>query len=138
MSKSKYFAIYSLGVVSFLVGSIGLVLPILPTTVFWIVATWCFLRTNPALAEKILAKPGIGRTIQDYLEFRIIRRPTKRVIALIMLGAYMLLVILHGWTKISSISGIIMLMVSLWIWSHPEVSSNSKVDPGPSKSNRTE
>lgn len=138
MNKSKHLAIYSLGVISFLLGSIGLLLPILPTTVFWIVATWCFLRTNPALAEKILAKPGIGSTIKDYLEFHIISRPTKRLITLIMLAAYALLVTVHGWSTTSFISAIVMLMVTLWIWSHPEVGISPKVTSGISKPDVTD
>ncbi len=48
------------------VGSIGLVVPGLPTTVFFIMAAWCFSRSSERLEKWVLELPGIGQMVRDY------------------------------------------------------------------------
>ncbi|MEH6409025.1 MAG: YbaN family protein [Hyphomonas sp.] len=57
-----------LGMFAFAVGAIGLALPIWPTTIFWIAAALAFARSNPAWAQWIYARPGIGQPIRDFAE----------------------------------------------------------------------
>lgn len=48
------------------VGGIGLVVPGLPTTVFFIMAAWCFSRSSRRLELWVLSLPGIGQMVTDY------------------------------------------------------------------------
>lgn len=48
------------------VGGLGVVVPGLPTTVFFILAAWCFSRSSRRLEEWVLNLPGIGQLVQDY------------------------------------------------------------------------
>lgn len=48
------------------VGGIGLVVPGLPTTVFFIMAAWCFSRSSRRLENWVLNLPGIGPMVRDY------------------------------------------------------------------------
>jgi uncharacterized membrane protein YbaN (DUF454 family) len=48
------------------IGSIGVVVPGLPTTVFFIVAAACFSRSSPRFEQWVLNLPKIGRTVGDY------------------------------------------------------------------------
>ena len=54
------------GVLAVAVGSIGVVVPGLPTTVFFIVAAACFARCNPRLERWVLDLPRIGPLVRDH------------------------------------------------------------------------
>jgi hypothetical protein len=49
------------GVVSVGVGAIGVVVPGLPTTVFLLIASYCFTRSCPWLEERLLRRPVFAR-----------------------------------------------------------------------------
>ena len=57
-----------IGFVFLAIGAIGLVLPVWPTTIFWIIAALCFARSHPAARDWIYKRPGIGPQIEDYVE----------------------------------------------------------------------
>lgn len=61
----------------FAVGLLGTVLPVLPTTIFWIIAAACFAKGCPAMARKIYAWPGIGPAVEAFLSHGIIARKAK-------------------------------------------------------------
>lgn len=48
------------------VGGIGVVVPGLPTTVFFIMAAWCFSRSSRRLERWVLGLPGVGPMVVDY------------------------------------------------------------------------
>lgn len=48
------------------VGSVGVVVPGLPTTVFFIVAAWCFGRSNPRFEQWVLNLPRVGQLVRDH------------------------------------------------------------------------
>jgi uncharacterized protein len=48
------------------IGAIGVVVPGLPTTVFFVVAAWCFGRSSPRFEAWVLGLPKIGPLVQDH------------------------------------------------------------------------
>ena len=50
------------------IGASGRFVPVWPTTIFWILAALCFARSSPAARDWIYARPGIGPTIQTFIE----------------------------------------------------------------------
>jgi uncharacterized membrane protein YbaN (DUF454 family) len=54
------------GILSVGIGGIGVIVPGLPTTVFFIVAAACFSRSSPRFEQWVLNLPKIGRTVRDY------------------------------------------------------------------------
>lgn len=54
------------GLVCVGVGSVGIVVPGLPTTVFFIVAAACFTRSSPRLERWVLGLPGVGQAVRDH------------------------------------------------------------------------
>jgi uncharacterized protein len=58
-------------------GIIGVILPILPTTPFLIVAVWAFSRSSPRIAKAIRDNPTIGPFIVDWETHGIIPKRAK-------------------------------------------------------------
>src|SRR3546814_18506880 len=58
-------------------GLVGVVLPVLPTTIFWIIAAACFAKSCPAMARKIYAWPGVGPAVEAFLSHGVIARRAK-------------------------------------------------------------
>ena len=65
------------GVISVGLGSLGIIVPGLPTTVFFIVAAACFARSNPRFEQWVLDLPRIGRMVRDYRDGLGMPRRTK-------------------------------------------------------------
>ena len=60
-------------------GFIGLVVPGWPTTVFWIVALYCFKRSSPRFEAYLLNHPLLGATLRDWDENKWISRRVKAI-----------------------------------------------------------
>ncbi len=67
-----------LGHTFFFLGMVGVFLPVLPTTVFWIGAAWCFARSAPKLRDRLFAWPVVGETLSDLYFHGVMKRPVKR------------------------------------------------------------
>jgi uncharacterized membrane protein YbaN (DUF454 family) len=57
---------FAVGWVAVAVGAVGAFVPGLPSTVFFIVAAWCFARSSPRFEAWVLSLPGVGRLVADH------------------------------------------------------------------------
>ena len=57
---------FAAGLLSVGIGGIGVVVPGLPTTVFFIIAAACFSRSNKRFEQWVLDLPKIGRLVRDH------------------------------------------------------------------------
>jgi uncharacterized protein len=57
---------FAVGWLSVAVGTVGVLVPGLPTTVFFIVAAACFTRSSPRFEQWVLGLPRIGPLVRDY------------------------------------------------------------------------
>jgi uncharacterized membrane protein YbaN (DUF454 family) len=60
-------------------GLLGVVLPVLPTTPFLLLAAGCFARSSPRLHHWLLTHPVFGRPIRNWEENGAISRRAKRL-----------------------------------------------------------
>ncbi len=60
----------AVGVTLFVIGSIGIFVPYLPTTVWWIGTVLCFLKTRPGAVRPMLKTPVVGPAIVWFLRWR--------------------------------------------------------------------
>ncbi len=65
------------GLAAFGVGLLGIVLPLVPATVFMVIAAWAFGRSSPRLQRWILKNRFVGPPVNDWRDHGIIRRNPK-------------------------------------------------------------
>jgi uncharacterized membrane protein YbaN (DUF454 family) len=66
LASARRVAWVAAGLVAVALGGIGIVVPGLPTTVFFIVAAWCFSRSSERLERWVLGLPRIGPMVADH------------------------------------------------------------------------
>lgn len=100
MKQARHYALIVLGSLSLLLGALGVLLPVLPTTPFLLLAALCYMRSSPRLHRWLMGHRVFGPYIHSYVEHRAVTR-TNRRIALIVL-----------WSGI---------LFSIWVTEHPLV-----------------
>ncbi|WP_395539498.1 YbaN family protein [Neotabrizicola sp. sgz301269] len=83
------------GLLFLALGGLGVVLPVLPTTPFLLVAAACFARSSPRLHGWLLAHPLFGPPIRDWQNHGAIR-PGAKALAVSMMGFVFLASLLIG------------------------------------------
>lgn len=97
---------YSAGMVFLAVGGIGIALPVLPTTPFLLLASYCFARSSPRLEAWLRRTPYFGPLIRDWEVHRGVRPRVKAsaiVIVVLVIGATVLLSSAPIWAKWSAV-----------------------------------
>jgi uncharacterized membrane protein YbaN (DUF454 family) len=79
----KYLLIVA-GTVAAGLGILGIFLPLLPTTPFLLLATACYAKSSPRLAEKLFNNKHLGQYLRDYKEKQGIKRSIKRRILIVL------------------------------------------------------
>lgn len=101
------------------VGLVGIVVPVMPTTVFWILAALCFAKSSPRMYRRIVTWPSVGPTVSLFLEHGVIGRRSKVVaIGGIVTGAVLLWLAHPGRTLLFA-ADVIFLGSVIYILSRP-------------------
>ena len=100
-------------------GAIGVVLPLLPTVPFLLLAMFCFARGNPAWEQRLLDHPRYGRPLGDWKERGAVSRNGKRAAVMAMTVAGVIAWLLMG-LPMALIPIGIMAVVGVWLWRRPE------------------
>jgi uncharacterized membrane protein YbaN (DUF454 family) len=109
------------GHLSVILGIIGAVLPVVPSTPFMILAAYCYSKSSPKLHQKILNLPHIGSHVRDWEDHGLISVKAK-VLSIILLGimiSFSIYFLKVTWLKI--MLAVIALAISTFIFSRPSV-----------------
>jgi uncharacterized membrane protein YbaN (DUF454 family) len=83
-------ALFVLGCVFLAVGVAGLVLPLLPGTLFFILSAACFTRSSPRFEAWLLAHPTLGPPIRQWRETGAIPRGAKWFASISLLASWII------------------------------------------------
>lgn len=107
------------GFVCIALAVIGAILPLMPTTVFVILAAYCFARSSPKLEARLLGHPRFGPHIVRWRDKGAISRTGKRAAAAAFAVSIIvsLVFVRLPWSLLPVAVAVI---IGGWIWTRPE------------------
>ena len=90
MNSLKRYLLIAGGFISLILGTIGILLPVLPTTPFLLLSAYCFIRSSDKLYHWLIHHRVFGAYIYHYLEHRAVKKRAK-IVAIIMLWPALLI-----------------------------------------------
>ena len=115
----KRWCVMVMGWLAFLTGLVGIVMPLLPTTPFMLLAAALFARSSPRFHHWLLTHPWFGPPIVDWLQYRGIRRQARRraIIFILLTFSVSLAVVPMLWVK--GLLAVIMVILLTWLMRLP-------------------
>lgn len=87
-SRSRRWAFLAAGHFFVALGVVGAFLPIMPTTVFLILAASCYARGSARLHQKLRSHPTFGPVVRDWEEHRAMSRRAKTIAISMIVGSF--------------------------------------------------
>lgn len=108
-----------LGLMSVGLGLLGVVLPLLPTVPFILLAAFCFARSSERLHTWLVTHPTFGPLIENWQKNGAIEPRAKRLATVSIAAVFALSWILGASATVISIQAVVLSMVLIFIWSRP-------------------
>jgi uncharacterized protein len=108
-----------LGLTSLALGIAGVVLPLLPTTPFVLLAAYCFARSSPRLHDWLLANRTFGPLIRNWERHRAIAPRAKLLAVISMAGVFGLSLLMGATQRVLIIQAVILPITAAFILSRP-------------------
>jgi len=108
-----------IGLTSLVLGIIGVVLPLLPTTPFVLLSAYCFARSSPRLHDWLLGHRLFGPLIANWERHRAISPRAKLLAILSMAGVLGLSVAMGAPERVILIQALILPAAALFVVTRP-------------------
>jgi len=111
---------FGLGIAAVAAGVVGIVLPLVPTTPFLLLAAFAFSRSSPRFEAWLVDHPRLGPPIRDWRAHRAIGRRAK-VVAVGLMAATLVATWAAGvGTTILVVQVVVLAAVSVFILTRPD------------------
>lgn len=101
------------------IAAVGALVPLMPTTLFLILALACFTRGSPRLARRLLAHPRFGPPLAAWQQHRIISRRAKTLaVAGMALAVGVVALATEGWLA-TALVGATLVGVAAYVVTRP-------------------
>ena len=122
--KPHRYILIGLGWLCFGLGTLGMFVPLLPTTIFWILAVYFWSSGSEKLRRKILDHPRYGKVIDDFFQHGLVPRKAKIAASVSMLVSYLIVwFTTHPDVRIKIGLAVLLIAIAGWIISRPETAS---------------
>ena len=119
--------LFGLGWIFAGLGTVGAVVPLLPTTPFLLLAGACFVRSSPRLHAKLLANPTFGPYIAQWQRDRSVPKGAKRKAYVLVVATFSLSIAVVGVTWLRLMLVGIMAALLGFLWWLPESSTDEEL-----------
>ena len=107
------------GFTALILGLIGILLPLLPTVPFLILAAFCFARSSDRLHDWLVTHPRLGPPIRDWRESGAINPGAKRLATLSIAAVYGISLAMGLRLELLAVQGAVLCAVLFFIWTRP-------------------
>jgi len=124
VSAPRRYALLALGWTSVGVGILGMVLPVLPTTCFLLLAGACFAKSSPRASRWLMTNRLFGRYLRDYREAGVIPMRVKAAslaVLWITIGATVIAVD-NIWVRVT------VLLVAIVVTGHVATTASRRIE----------
>ncbi|MGQ9365787.1 YbaN family protein [Azospirillum sp. ST 5-10] len=117
--RVRRWAYLGLGYAAVALGTVGVFLPVLPTTPFLLVAAWAFAKASPALERWLYEHPRFGPFLREWRDRRAI--PLRGKLAALggMGGSWALIYHTAEGPTVPLAAGAVMLAVAVYVATRP-------------------
>lgn len=120
MHKARRIVYIILGTAFFILGAIGIFVPLLPTTPFWLLTCWFYIRSSESLYHRVMKNRYFGSYVRGFLVDKAIPMRSKVLsIGLIWLSTLLTSWLLSGYIWIKILLVVISSGVTWHISSYP-------------------
>ena len=112
----KRYLLILTALLSIALGLLGIILPVLPTTPFFILALACFSRSSPYLHQKLLTVPYIGQSLADWeADKKIDKKRKSQAYLLVLISFFISISLLHDRLELQLMLIAIMVILLFFI-----------------------
>lgn len=108
------------GSVSLAVGIVGIFVPLLPSTVFLLIASYCYARSSDRLHSWLTEHPRFGPPIRHWHEERAIHRRAKRNATVVIAAGFVFSAAVGLHLLVLAAQALVLSAVCAFIWTRPE------------------
>lgn len=114
------YGLLAFGWISLGLGLAGAVLPLVPSTVFLLMALWAFSKSSARFHGWLYAHPRLGARLRDWHQHRVIPWPAKVLAVATMAAslAYVAVFVAEGWELPLGL-GLLLSAIALYIVTRP-------------------
>ncbi|HET9031985.1 MAG TPA: YbaN family protein [Dokdonella sp.] len=119
-SRRWRWAWWLLAYISLGLGIIGIVLPVLPTVPFILLAAYAASRGSQRLHDWLVTHPRMGPMIRDWHETGAVSRNAKWLATTMMIATSVILFLFSPRLWLAIGVSVMMALVATWLWLRPE------------------